>query len=170
VRLWLLISCHKKTTLSCSSLSKSKLGLSNSSIEHFTPYSKAIHEVQPTFLMVEPLPQLPFLNRFCHCTTTERKENIFHQNLSSHIALHHYGEISLGIRAAARRRRRSKFPNQEIPQKHFVWTDDWMDDGTDDGSGRFRGCFISHPQNSSKRNQGLLHFSSPKVFIYKISS
>jgi hypothetical protein len=42
-----------------------------------------------------------------------------------------------------------------------------MDDGTDDGSGGFRGCFIFHPQNSSKRNQGLLHFSSPKVFIYK---
>jgi hypothetical protein len=35
-----------------------------------------------------------------------------------------------------------------------------------------RGCFISHPrktvQNSSKRNRRLLHFSSPKVFIYKI--
>jgi hypothetical protein len=39
-----------------------------------------------------------------------------------------------------------------------------------------RGCFISHPQkNSSKHKKivqngikGLLHFSSPKVFIYKI--
>jgi hypothetical protein len=38
-----------------------------------------------------------------------------------------------------------------------------------------KGCFISHPQkNSSKHKQtvqngirGLLHFSSPKVFIYK---
>jgi hypothetical protein len=31
------------------------------------------------------------------------------------------GEISSGIRAAAtrRRRRRSKFPNQEIPQEHW---------------------------------------------------
>jgi hypothetical protein len=34
-----------------------------------------------------------------------------------------------------------------------------------------RGCFISHPQkNSSKLIRGLLHFSSPKVFIYKISA
>jgi hypothetical protein len=53
--------------------------------------------------------------------------------------LHHYGEISSRIRAVARRRRRrSKFPNQKIPQEHFVWTDDWMDDGTDDGSGGIR--------------------------------
>jgi hypothetical protein len=80
----------------------------------------------------------------------------------------HYGEISSRIRTTARRkRRRSKFPNQKIPQEHFVWTDDWMDDRTNDDSGGFRGCFISHPQNSSKRNQGLLHFSSPKVLIYK---
>jgi hypothetical protein len=53
-----------------------------------------------------------------------------------------------------------------------------MDDGTESGVASFlipktvqngiRGCFISHPQNSSKRNQGLLHFSSPKDFIYKI--
>jgi hypothetical protein len=33
--------------------------------------------------------------------------------------LHHYGEISSRIRAAAKRRRRSKFPNQEIPQEHW---------------------------------------------------
>jgi hypothetical protein len=32
-----------------------------------------------------------------------------------------------------------------------------------------RGCFIFHPQkNSSKRNQGLLQFSSPKQFKMKL--
>jgi hypothetical protein len=38
------------------------------------------------------------------------------------------------------------------------------------------GCFISHPQKKSSKHKkkvqngikGLLHFSSPKVFIYKI--
>jgi hypothetical protein len=149
--------------------------------KHFSSKSFQSHRIAPLWrdLLRNPLSPsfklgMPKRKHFIkifpitsHCTTTERKENIFHQNLSSHIALHHYGEISSGIRATARRRRSSKFPNQEIPQEHFVWTDDWMDDGTDDGSSRFRGCFISHPQNSSKRNQGLLHFSSPKVFIYK---
>jgi hypothetical protein len=45
-----------------------------------------------------------------------------------------------------------------------------MDDGMDDDLNGIRGCFISHPQNSSKPNQGLLHFSSPKVFIYRCKS
>jgi hypothetical protein len=61
-----------------------------------------------------------------------------------------------------------KFPNQEIPQEHWnphsisVRNPRNSNNGTDDGSGGFRGCFNSHPQNSSKWNQGLLHFSSPK--------